>query len=112
MRETHEAGKDEALSKLLLEWKPNAQLPPRFQEGVWQRIKWAEANARPSIWRSLFARIEAAFARPSLAAAYIAVLLFVGLWLGYWQAEGRTAQSQSAWRARYVQTVDPYQMPR
>jgi len=47
-----------------------------------------------------------------LAASYVAILLVTGVGAGYWHAEDKTAQAQSELRTRYVQTVDPYQMPR
>ena len=106
-----ETQKDKALSKLLHTWKPDAQLPPRFQESVWHRIAAAETR-RPALWQTLAAWIETSLSRPALAVSYVAVLLFAGLGAGYWHAEGRTAQAQSEWRTRYVQTVDPYRMPR
>ncbi len=112
MKEKNPAGQDEALSKLLRSWKPDAQLPTRFQQAVWQRIERGDAGVKVPLWQSLLARIEAALARPALAISYVAVLLIAGLGAGYWHAEGRTAQVQSDWRARYVQAVDPYQMPR
>jgi hypothetical protein len=112
MKENEPAGKDEALSKLLHTWKTEAQLPPRFQEAVWRRIEHGDAVLKVSIWQTLRARLEAAFARPALAAAYVAVLLFAGVGTGYWRAEDRSAQVESELRSRYVQNVDPYQMPR
>src|SRR5262245_24643621 len=112
MKENDPAGKDEALSKLLRTWKPEAQLPPRFQEAVWRRIETGDTDLKVSVWQNLRARIEAAFARPALAAAYVAVLLFAGVSAGYWRAEDRSAQVESELRSRYVQNVDPYQMPR
>jgi hypothetical protein len=112
MKENEPAGKDEALSKLLSAWKPEAQLPLRFQEAVWRRIETADAELKVSVWQTLRARVEAAFARPALAAAYVAVLLAAGVSVGYWRAEDRSAEVQSELRARYVQNIDPYQMPR
>jgi hypothetical protein len=104
--------KDEALSTLLHTWKPEAQLPPRFQAAVWNRISCGETAGTQSLWQAIAARIEAALRRPALAVSYVAVLLSVGLGAGYWHGEGKTAQAVSEWRTRYVQTVDPYQMPR
>ena len=104
--------KDEALSKLLGAWKTDAQLPPRFQEAVWQRVERAQPYAKIPLWQVLASRLEAAFCRPALASTYIAALLFAGLGAGYWHAGDKTAQANSELRARYVQTVDPYQMQR
>jgi hypothetical protein len=107
-----EPQKDEALSKLLRTWKPEAQLPPRFQEAVWNRIACGDTTRAPSVLRIVAIWIERRLSRPALAVSYVAVLLLSGVGAGYWHAEGKTAQAASEWRARYVQTVDPYQMPR
>ena len=103
---------DEALSKLLRTWKPEAQLPPRFQEAVWSRIRGAEAARTLSLPQAITAWLEKALSRPALAVSYVAVLLFTGAGAGYWHGEGKTAHAASELRIRYVQTVDPYQMPR
>ena len=112
MRENRLLEKDEALSKLLRTWKPEVQLPPRFQEVVWQRIEHAESDLRDPFWQMQVGHIEAAFRRPAFAAAYVALLLFLGVGAGYWRGGGKRAQAESEWRTRYVQAVDPYQMPR
>jgi hypothetical protein len=119
MKENQPGNHDEALTRLLHTWKPDAALPPRFPEAVWRRIERADAAANVTLWERLTAgaqlltaRLEAAFARPVLAGSYIAFLLFAGLGAGYWRAEDVSARAQSEWRARYIQVVDPYQMPR
>jgi hypothetical protein len=112
MNENQPADSDETLSKLLRTWKPEAQLPPRFQEGVWRGIERAESQDSRPLWHRLVARVQAALARPALAASYITVLLFAGLGAGYWRAADLTSHAQSEWRVRYVQSVDPYRMPR
>lgn len=112
MKLNHPSENDEPLHELLAQWKVEESLPPRFQEQVWKRIDQAEAR-KPQSRLAAFAHwLEATFRRPVLASAYVAVLLFVGLGAGYWQAQGAMAQSQSELRARYVQSVDPYQVPR
>ena len=112
MPDNRPSEKDEALSKLLKTWKPEAQLPPRFQESVWRRIESAEPACSPGLLHVFAVWIERTFSRPALAASYIAVLLFAGIGAGLWHAEGKTAQAQSEWRTRYVQSIDPYKMPR
>jgi hypothetical protein len=101
---------DQPLSELLGQWKFDAPLPPRFRESVWRRI--AQAEAKASRWQSFTSWIEAMFKRPALATSYVAVLFFVGLTTGYWQAHDKTAHEQSQGRTLYVQSVDPYQVPR
>ena len=106
------SAKDEALTRLLGSWRPDAPLPPRFQEAVWNRIARAEARAAAGHW-TIFSRwVERIFARPSFALSYVAILLFAGLGAGLWEAHGRAVHGEREWRARYVQMVDPYQMPR
>jgi deferrochelatase/peroxidase EfeB len=112
MKPNHASENDEPLHELLAQWKVAESLPPRFQEQVWKRIEQAETHKPQSSLAALVRWIEAAFRRPALASAYVAVLLFVGLGAGYWRAQDTMTQSQSELRARYVQSVDPYQAPR
>ena len=100
---------DETLSRVLREWKVKTQLPPRFQDSVWHRIERNEA--REPAWRLWFSRLTSAMARPGLATSYLAVLLLAGLLAGYWQARAANAQAEAQLSARYVQVIDPYQMP-
>lgn len=109
---TNKSPEDERLSELLAEWKVEASLPPRFQEQVWNRIAKGEAAKPVSAWIVLSGWIENTFTRPAMAVSYLAILLFAGLGAGFWQAHGKTARGDTEWRARYVQMVDPYQMPR
>ena len=104
--------RDEALSKALKEWRAEASLPPRFQEQVWQRIALAESKTSHNWWQILIGRVESVFVRPALAVSYVAILLFLGLATGYWHADQKTARAESHWRTLYIQSVDPYQMPR
>jgi hypothetical protein len=103
---------EKQLSGLLAQWKVGVSLPPRFPEQVWKRIAQAETQ-RPQSSLTVFERwVENAFRRPTLAFSYVAVLLVSAAGMGYWQAQAKTAQDESGLRARYVQSVDPYQMPR
>jgi hypothetical protein len=112
MKPNQEPESDARLSKTLGEWVVNAQLPPRFQEQVWQRIGRIETSVKPNPWQVWKEWIEAAFSSPALASSYVLFLLFVGLGAGYWQAHDKSEQAESQSRERYVQSVDPYQMPR
>ena len=100
---------DVALSRVLREWTVQAQLPPRFEDSVWHRIEQAETW--DPAWKILLTRLAAGLARPALATSYLAVLLLAGLLAGYWQARAATAHAAEQLSARYVQLVDPYQMP-
>jgi hypothetical protein len=102
---------DPALSNLLREWKTDSSFPPRFNEQVWQRIALEEsAPAHPLlfVWKWL---TQSAM-RPSFAVGYATILLFMGLTAGLWQAHESSQRASETLSARYVQMIDPYQMPR
>lgn len=102
---------DTSLRALLQEWKPEASLPPRFQEQVWRRIEWAETAPVPSVsLAAVFANwLTNLLPRPALATAYVAVLLVIGASAGWSHARQETARVTGELSARYAQTVDPYQ---
>ena len=109
MRDNQAFEKDEALNKLLHAWKLGAQLSPRFQEAVWQRIARRQTEAMLNPWTFLSDWLARVFARPQMALSYVATLLLLGLIGGYWHVrlhKDRVAEEMSV---RYVQAVDPYQ---
>ncbi len=103
---------DEKLSKLLRDWQVEVSLPPRFQQQVWRRIERADAHSKVSLLHAFTHWVESTFMRPALAVSYVAALLLVGLASGYVQAQDKSAQAEARWRTAYVQSVDPYQVPR
>ncbi len=100
------------LGKLLREWNLGIPLPMRFQEQVWRRIALLEAGHSAAPGAALVRWLEGLFSRPALAAGYVAVLLFAGVTTGYLQAQHTSMRAEAHWRALYVQSVDPYQVPR
>src|SRR5260370_17223522 len=109
MKENRRFEKDEALSKLLKTWKPEAELPPRFQEVVWNRISCADDARALTLWQAVGGWFEKTFSRPALAISYVAVLLFAGLGAGYRHGEGKTPQPASDGRTHYPQPLTPSQ---
>jgi len=103
---------DDALRRVLKEWRTDATLPPRFQKSVWQRIERTQASAAPSMWGVVAHWIGAILPRPALAAAYVTLLLVIGGTAGWTQAHQTNARVNSELGARYVQQLDPYQAPR
>ena len=102
---------DKHLTRLLKTWVVEEPLPRDFKQGVWTRIAQAEKASGPGPWQSLLARLDAFFARPALATAYVGAVLVLGSGAGYWHARHDTGHLRSELRDRYVQVVDPYQRP-
>ena len=103
---------DDALRKVLKEWRPDVALPPRFQESVWQCIERTQASTTPSVWVVVAHWIGTMLPRPAMAAAYVAILLVVGATAGWTQAHQTNIRVNNELGARYVQQLDPYQAVR
>jgi hypothetical protein len=103
---------DKELSKLLKEWRSEAAVPPRFQEGVWRRIERTQSPTTHSAWAVVAHWIGTVLPRPALAASYVAVLLTIGMTAGWAHARQETARVKGQLGERYVQVLDPYQAPR
>lgn len=112
MKTTEPNTPDDALRKVLKEWRTDAALPPRFQENVWQRIERAQMRTRPSAGDAVARWIGTLLPRPAMAAAYIAAWLVVGATAGWTQAHQTNVRVNSELGARYVQELDPYQAAR
>ena len=112
MKTNEPNNRDDALRKVLKEWRADATLPPRFQESVWQCIERAQTSAAPSIWGVVAHWIGTILPRPALAAAYVALLLVIGGTAGWTQAHQTNARVNSELGERYVHELDPYQAPR
>ena len=108
----HSNQTDPLLRKTLRAWEVKEGLPPRFNEQVWQRIAREETRQPEGWWSLLSSRLGQVMARPVLATSYLAVLLAAGLLTGYWQGRVANAHASEQLSARYVQVLDPYQMPR
>ncbi len=93
------------LGQVLREWRSGEPLPARFQEGVWRRIEWAERVAPGVSAREWFVRL---FARPVIAAVYMAVLLVMGLGAGYFLAGHDAARWEGQLSSHYVASINPY----
>ena len=104
--------RDEALRKLLKEWRTDTSLPPRFQEAVWQRIERAQSPVMPSLRLVIAHWIGALLPRPALATSYVAVLLAVGVTVGWAQAHQTNTHVRDELGQRYVRVLDPYLAPR
>ena len=106
------SAEDKRLNEVLGRWNVQASLPPRFQDQVWSRIARAEARKPEHRWLLLGRWLESLFRRQAFTASYLLVLLLAGLGAGFWQVRERAGRSERDLRTLYVQTVDPYQMPR
>ena len=103
---------DEALGRLLKEWRANAPLPLLFQEAVWRRIEGAQAPAAPALWTVIARWISTALPRPALAVSYLAILLTIGATAGWTRARQETSRVKGELGERYIRALDPYVVPR
>lgn len=92
----------DSLSELIRRFDAPPPLPPGLELKVRTRVELS--RARPP---SLFARIDATFARPSFAAVFVVGCVLLGLFT----AEARIAHSQAEQTARlersYLALIDP-----
>ncbi len=112
MKTDQPGNREQALHKVLQEWRAQASLPPGFQEAVWRRIERAQAPAATSVWVAISHWIEAVLSRPALAVSYLGLLLVVGGTVGWAQAHEASARVKDDLGQRYVRELDPYQAPR
>lgn len=103
---------NDPVHKALKEWRVTSPLPPRFQEQVWRRIARVEAGATPGLWVALRNWLETVLPRRIATVSYLGILLVMGLTAGHWHGRQKAAELEDRLSARYVQSVDPYQMPR
>lgn len=104
---------DEFLHQLLQSWQVDDRLPPFFEERVWRRIALREITTTVvwRLWGIFTSRCRAALRQPAMAAAYLALVAATGAGLGYWKSERYAEQTDLAWRAAYLQSVNPYAAP-
>lgn len=109
MNQDNTTNRDDELHALLKTWRVEESLPPRFAESVWRRIAHGEARdgGITSWWIQLIRWWELSVRRPAFAAAYLGVLLAMGISIGLWQAESYAHSTEQAWRTAYVQSVTP-----
>jgi hypothetical protein len=116
MKNNEPGNHDDALRKVLKEWRTDASLPPRFQEAVWRRIEQAERTpargATPSVWAVVADWIETVLPRPAIAAACLVALLAIGAATGWAQARHETNRVGDQLSVSYIRSVDPYQPSR
>lgn len=100
---------DPQLRKLLQSWKVEQTLPPRFEDRVWRRISLEPAPGPGTLWTAFLDRVTRAFARPALAASYLAVVIAAGVAAGYWHARKDNAHFTRELGSRYVRLIDSYE---
>ena len=99
---------NDRLNKLLQSWRVADPLPPGFQDGVWRRIDRAQEAASPSAWETISGWVANALSKPALAASYVAVLLMLGMTVGWGHARQEGERVRAQLGEKYVQTLDPY----
>ena len=95
---------DAELKVLLHSSRPEPELPPGFQGAVWRRIERAEKPATALPTADWLDALAAWFLRPRRAFAMAAVVLALGLSLGFARGAG---QANDLAKARYLDSVNP-----
>jgi hypothetical protein len=108
MKTNREPENDESLNRALGEWRVENPLPPRFQEGVWQRIARAEAAPEPSFGEVLRRLLQVVLPQRNVAVVYVTTLAVLGVLAGSWAAQAKSSRTEATLGSRYVQSVDPY----
>jgi len=92
------------LDPLLERWRgAPPPLPGPLSSEVWRRIAVAETPAPPG----LLARIEAAFARPSFAVAFVAACVLFGLFMAEMRLSRLQAERNTQLARSYLHLIDP-----
>ncbi len=93
------------LDPLLERWRDATPLlSEHLTAEVWRRIAAADTPA-PRL--SLFARVEAAFARPSFAVAFVAACTLLGLFLAEVRLSRLQAEQNTQLVHSYLKLIDP-----
>jgi len=105
-------GNNDPLDRVLQSWRVSASPAPNFKARVWDRIRAAEREQGTSLWLLLRGTLERLFAQPVATFSYVVVLSVLGLGVGYVHGETKAAETRSELAQRYLQSIDPYQVPR
>jgi hypothetical protein len=101
MKENSDPSDDSRISALLREARQAPELPPRFQQNVWQRVEDAQAPAKSASWLENLADL---ILRPRFALAAAAVILLAGVCAG--ASQGRQVARHEA-QMNYLASVAP-----
>lgn len=93
---------DDDLSGMLREARPQLELPPRFADAVWRRIRRTEELPRPT--HDWLARLVSRLLCPQWAVAGLTATLVLGATLGTLQGQ-RSAREMA--QTRYLASVAP-----
>ena len=92
------------LDSLLDRWGEPPEPPPHLAREVWRRIAVVDNRAeRPGF----LARIEAAFAQPSFAVAFVAACMLLGLFLAEMRLARLHAERGAQIAQSYLRMIDP-----
>lgn len=105
-------GHNDPLDRLLQSWRVSASPSANFQARVWKRIQSEEMEKGTSLWLLLCGALERLFAQPAASICYMLLLSVLGVGVGYVHGQAKTAETRSELAQRYLQSIDPYQVPR
>ena len=96
---------DPKLSALLRAAHPAPVLPPRFQEGVWQRLERSDRSTKAGSSLGWLEQFVSGVRRPAYATIALAAVMLAGTWFGIRDGDGQTLRGE---RTRYVAAVSPF----
>ena len=96
--------KDTEFDDLLRKARGEVPLPASFHLEVWNRIHEAESESRQS--NPVIQKLVTAFVRPWGAAAGIAAMVTLGLWLG-----NMTVPDTTGSQVAYAASISPFAQP-
>ena len=98
---------DPKLREFLQNWQVNVSLPTGFRRGVWQRIAERAEEDRMAWLKNLFAQVSELMVMPRYATALAAMVVLMGVSLGYMQGTANAADTWSQLETKYADSINP-----
>jgi len=92
------------LDALLDRWNETPEPPANLTPEVWRRVAVMESRAEKP---GFLARVEAMFARPSFAVAFVAACMLLGLFLAEIRLSRLEAERSTQLAQSYLRLIDP-----
>lgn len=94
---------DPKLKEVLQSWQVKVTLPADFKRGVWRRIAERAEEDRLAWLKNFFAEISQLMVVPRYATVLAAVVVLMGVSLGYMQGNAAWSQLEN----KYADSINP-----